>query len=73
MDKDPLLVKVEALPKDWTGSVTDFAAVVGVARSTVYAWERRDLVRPDLTRGNRRFYTKQTVLDFVRQWIGGAA
>lgn len=66
---DPLLKKVTNLPDDWRGSVTSVASVLGVARSTVYGYEEKHLLEPDVIRGNRRYYSKSCLLRFVRDWF----
>lgn len=73
-----MIEKVRNLPKDWKGTVTDLAAVLETSRASVYRYQANNRIEPDLVRGNRRYFSKECVLRFVKNWyanpdrVGGA-
>lgn len=64
-----LIEKLRAQPADWRVGFTGLASFLGVSRASVYRYMARDLIAPDLTRGNRRYFSKACVHRFVKGWF----
>lgn len=63
------MAKVGELPDDWRGSATEVAELLEVSDSTVRRYRETGRLVPDKIRGNRSYYTRDCVREFVWSWF----